>query len=158
MTFNQKLIFLWQLPFTRKCWLLMCIVNSIACLLIIYLLPTKYLRYFLGDPISNRQACSLATPKQTRQSRQIASLMQTVANNVPWPCKCLAQALSVKWILNWLRIPSITYLGAKLTINNKDTQNDNQMKAHAWLSVGPTIVIGRSNEEYTIVGSFTSLI
>jgi len=80
--------------------------------------------------------------------------MRSVANNVPWPCKCLAQALGVKWILKLEGIPSVTYLGAMLT---KCDQDKESMKAHAWVSVGPSIVIGRSKDKYAVVGTFVSL-
>jgi len=69
----------------------------------------------------------------------------------------LAQALSVKSLLSIYNIPSITYLGARFEYNNADTNTNTKqsMKAHAWLSVGPDIVIGHSNEKYTTVGVFT---
>jgi len=91
------------------------------------------------------------------EARQIASLMRTVANNVPWPCKCLAQALSVNWLLKLEGISSVTYLGARLSSKEEQQDGEKAMKAHAWVSVGSDIVIGRNKEQYAIVGAFASL-
>jgi len=151
MTLNEKMSFIWHLLFQRKGWLLGCFFSSIFCLFIVYVLPTKHLHYFLGNSVGNKQLCVLVTPEQLLHARQIASLMRAVANNVPWPCKCLAQALSVNWLLKLENIPSVTYLGARLISKEKQA-----MKAHAWVSVGPAIIIGRSKEQYAVVGTFTS--
>jgi len=74
-----------------------------------------------------------------------------VANNVPWPCQCLAQALIVNWLFRRHKIPAVTYLGAKLS-----PEEPEGMKAHAWVCVGPKTVIGNHDNEYPVVGTFTS--
>lgn len=150
MNSKQKFLFLWRLPFRRKCWLLGCLLGSLAAFFIIHVLPSRYLRFFLGQPHANREFCVLATKRQMLYAMQIASLMKTVASNVPWPCQCLAQALCVNWLLRVEGIPSITYLGASLT--NSDAAG---MKAHAWVSVGPNIIIGHHDGTYAVVGCFT---
>ena len=93
----------------------------------------------------------MATPEQLKKARQIAMAMTNVANNVPWPCLCLAQALCVNWLLKKEGIPSVTHLGAKL-----DNDITKGMKAHAWVCVGPRAIIGGHENSYPIVGTFTS--
>lgn len=157
MTTNEKISFIWRLPLKRKAWLLACFFSSIFCLFIIYVLPSKYIHYFLGHSTNNQSLCVIASPKQILYAKQISSLMRAVANNVPWPCKCLAQALSVKWLLSLYRIPSVTCLGTRFVSSETKAEGSRpEMKAHAWLCVGPLIVIGRSKDKYTTVGTFTS--
>lgn len=157
MTSNDKISFIWRLSLRRKMWLLACFFSSLFCLLIVYVLPSKYMRYFLGRSTNNQPLCAIASPKQILYARQISSLMIAVANNVPWPCKCLAQALSVKWLLSIYGISSVTYLGTRFVPSETKTEGSRpEMKAHAWLCVGPLIVIGRSNDKYITVGTFTS--
>ena len=154
MTFKQKTLFIWRLSLKQKAWLLGCVISSLFCLLIVYVIPSRHLNYFLGEPLSNRQLCVLVTPTQMKQARKIASLMRSVANNVPWPCKCLAQALSVRWLLKLEGIPSVIYLGAMFSAKE---ENNSNMKAHAWLSVGSSIIIGHTSDNYAVVGTFVSL-
>ena len=92
------------------------------------------------------------TQEQRLVARQIASLVKTVAHRVPWPCECLAQALCVNWLLKLERVPSVTYLGAKIESNTTGG-----MKAHAWVCVGPKTIIGQHSDHYAIVGSFTGV-
>ncbi|MBX2849138.1 MAG: lasso peptide biosynthesis B2 protein [Acidiferrobacterales bacterium] len=127
-------------------------MGSLFALVIIYVLPAKYIRCFLGHPLRNRELCVLVTPQQLLQARQISSLMKTVANNVPWPCKCLAQALCVNWLFKVQGIPSVTYLGAML---NKEEVNG--MKAHAWVCIGANTIIGNHDDDYAVVGTFSSI-
>ncbi len=149
MTLKEKIAFVWGLPRKRKIWLIGCFLGSVLTLPIIYVLPSKWLKYFLGYNLKNRQLCVLVTAQQLVYSRQIASLMRTVASNTPWPCRCLAQALCIKWILTLEKIPSVTYLGTARELG--------QFKAHAWVTVGALTVIGGHNNQYSIVGTFTSI-
>ncbi|RBP49927.1 transglutaminase superfamily protein [Arenicella xantha] len=77
--------------------------------------------------------------------------MKTVSSNVPWPCECLVQALCVNWLLNRQALPWVTYLGASLEAGAQPN-----MKAHAWVCVGPHTIIGDRRDQFPIVGTFTS--
>lgn len=148
MTLGEKVSFIWRLPRKRKIWLAGCLISSILTLPIIYILPSKSLRYFLGHSLRNTQLCALATQQQLIKSRQISSLMTSVAANTPWPCLCLAQALCLRWLFFLEKIPSVIYLGT--------ARENGAFKAHAWVCVGPLTVIGQHKGEYSIVGTFTS--
>jgi len=152
MTFKEQIVFVWRLPLKRKMWLAGAFLGSIISLLIIYVLPSRYIKHFLGHSLSNRQFCVLVTQEQDLIARQIASLVKTVAHKVPWPCECLAQALCVNWLLKLERVPSVTYLGAKIESNTPGG-----MKAHAWIDVGSkTVIGGPQHQYYKVVATFTN--
>ena len=152
MTFKEKIVFVWRLPLKRKMWLAGALLGSIISLLIIYILPSRYIKHFLGHSLSNRQFFVLVTQEQRLVARQIASLVKTVAHKVPWPCECLAQALCVKWLLNRYNIPSVMHLGARF-----EEQDSTVMKAHAWVNVGAyTVIGGPQHRQYKVVATFTT--
>ncbi len=106
----------------------------------------------MGSYLENRQVVVIANDAQRIKASRIGRLMKTVSKNVPWECKCLSEALCVKWLLNYYKIPSVFYLGARL-----DKEDKNGMKAHAWVTVGPQIVIGGpGHKDYHVVATFTS--
>jgi hypothetical protein len=111
----------------------------------------KRLCTFMGEHQGNRPVCVLATEAQIRKAYLIGRMMTAVGKNVPWECKCLAEALCVKWLLDRYRIPSVSFLGAHLA-----PEDEKGMKAHAWLSVGPRIMIGGpGHEPYRVTAVFT---
>jgi hypothetical protein len=73
--------------------------------------------------------------------------VKTISRNVPWKCKCLAQAAALKLMLKRRGVESTLYLGV--------AKKDNFM-AHAWLQVGDGVVIGdKGLDDYTVVSFFT---
>lgn len=107
----------------------------------------------MGVSLGNRQLCSVVEEKQLKKSLKISKIMKKVSRNVPWPCKCLAQALTTKHLCDYYGIPCVLYLGAKLDSNTKSG-----IKAHAWLTVGAKTIIGGhdSKKEFGVVGTFAS--
>ena len=104
----------------------------------------------MGDHLENRQLSVLVPPEQMRKAWDIGRLMSSVGKNVPWECKCLSEALCVKWLLNHYQIPSVFYLGAML-----DPEAEKGMKAHAWVTVGHYVVIGGPvHRDYQVVATF----
>lgn len=167
MTSSEKLKFIIQLPLERKLWLICCFIGSIVCWFAIRILSPKKLAASLGHQyLSNRQVSVLATDVQATKASRIGKLMESVSKNVPWECKCLSEAICVKWLLNRYQIPSVFYLGARLQspdILNSDNQNKNEQKikeelqAHAWVTVGPYTVIGAPNHRsYQVVATFVT--
>ena len=110
----------------------------------------------MGTSIGNRQASTLVSDDQLNQAKEMGELMARVANNTPWECSCLTQAICVKRLLNWYRVPSILYLGA--WFDNTSTQASTEFKAHAWVNVrSETVIGGPQNQYYQVVASFINL-
>jgi len=95
----------------------------------------------------------LASKEQVVSAVEMGKFMSMVANNTPWKCQCLSQALCVKWLLNRYKIPSVFYFGSAL--EKKD--NKTHMKAHAWIDVGSkTVIGGPQHQHYKVVATFTT--
>jgi len=135
----------------RKRWVLVCFMGSFVTWFVVRLVPMKKLGVFMGSQLENRQLCVLASEEQIIKARRIARVMTAVSNNVPWECKCLAEALCVKFLLNRHKIPCVIHLGAKF-----DEENKIQLAAHAWVNIERyTIIGGPGHKQYQIVSSLT---
>ena len=70
------------------------------------------------------------------------------AHHVPWNAKCLVQAMAGKFMLRCRKVESTLYLGVA-------KENENQLKAHAWLRCGRQVVCGgRGMMCYTVISRF----
>lgn len=79
--------------------------------------------------------------------RPVARSIKTMAKYVPWQSKCLVQAMAGKRMLSKRGIETTLYLGVN--------KQGSDMKAHAWLRVGPHYITGGNGEpEYTVVRTF----
>jgi len=145
-----------RLPSEEKLWLLTCLLGSFVALFFIYIVRIKHLAHstsLLGEHLQNRPFCALANTEQIQKARRIGHLMRLVSKHVPWYCACLSEAICVKWLLNRLGIPSVFYLGAKI-----DSESDKGVKAHAWVSVGPSTIVGAlGHRDFSVVAVFTTL-
>lgn len=82
---------------------------------------------------------------------RLASAIIAVSKYTFWNSNCFAQALCAHWILKRKKQQHTIYFGVK-----KDENND--MKAHAWLRAGSKIVVGRKgHREYTVLSKFACL-
>jgi hypothetical protein len=150
--FLKKITLITQLPLERKFWLLVCFIGSLLAWFAIRFISMRKLASLMGSYLENRQVAVIASDEQQIKASRIGRLMNTVSKNVPWECKCLSEALCVKWLLNYYKIPSVFYLGARL-----DSEDNNGMKAHAWVTVGPYVVIGGpGHKDYQAVATFTT--
>lgn len=136
----QKGCLFFGMGLEKQAWVAVLTAGSLIAWFAIRLFKMKRFAVFFGEYQENRTACVLATTEQRDKAWQIGRIMEIVTKNVPWECKCLAEALCVKWVLDRYHIPSATYLGACL-------DEKEGMKAHAWLSVSDYIVIGGSGHE-----------
>lgn len=151
MALKNKIGFVIQIPFEEKFWLAACFLGSIISWFVIRLISMKRLASAMGYYIENREICMLATTAQIEKAQRIGYLMEKISLNVPWESKCLSEALCVKWLLNRLRIPSVFYLGALI---EKNDQQD-KMKAHAWVNVAAITIIGsETHTNYIPIASF----
>ncbi|MEX0685336.1 MAG: lasso peptide biosynthesis B2 protein [Balneolales bacterium] len=79
----------------------------------------------------------------------VANSVESVSRRVPWKSTCLVQAAAGKIMLNRRRLPATLYLGV-----NKNLREAGSIKPHAWLTSGPTVVIGGDIDKYVIVSEF----
>ena len=112
----------------------------------------KRLARLMGAHLENRQLSVIVNEAQLKKAHEIGGVMRAVSRHVPWPSKCLTEALCVKWLLNRYHIPSVMYLGARI-----NPEDQNGMQAHAWIKVGRFAVVGgEGHKSYTVVASFTT--
>lgn len=146
------------MPLERKYWLLSCVFGSFLCWFFIRLFSAKELASGMGHQyLSNRRVSVIATEEQARKASRIGKLMESVSRNVPWECKCLSEAICVKWLLNRYQIPAVFYLGARLNDNEETADGEPLLQAHAWIKVGPYTVIGApTHRHYQVVATFVT--
>ncbi len=140
------------MPIRDKVWLCPLFIYSGIVRLAILILPFRTLAPLLGQHHRNVQLSPLATPIQLEQAWRIGRIVRTATRWTPWQSKCLVQAILVRSLFTYYEIPYVLYLGTTLT-----EEGEAPMKSHAWIKVGPWIVIGREgHRKYHVVGSFIS--
>ena len=134
----------------EKVWLLVFLIGSLVISLALRFISVQRILGFLGHPLENRTLMMLATKQQRALSVDMARVMGQVANNVPWPCECLVQAICVKWLLNRNNIPSVLYFGVRI-------DDPKSLKAHAWIDVQQdTVIGGPQHQSYKVISTFIS--
>ncbi len=118
-------------------WTVMFVLGSILATWAIRGLSLRRITAFLGEQQATTGLCVLASADQREKARKMGRVMAAVGRNVPWECRCLAEVLCVKWMLDRYRIPSVSFLGARL-----DPACAAGLRAHAWLMVERLVVIG----------------
>ncbi|MEN9576600.1 MAG: hypothetical protein RL514_4455 [Verrucomicrobiota bacterium] len=150
MALGRKLFTFLRLGPEKHLWVLAFTLGSLLAWVAIRTCRMKRLGQFLGEHQKTTSLSVLATQAQVAKAWAIGQVMAAVGRNVPWECKCLAEALCVKWMLDRYRIPSVTFLGAYLA-----PEDAKGMKAHAWLAVERKIVIGgRLSPAYQVTAVF----
>jgi len=150
MSFAQTIKHITSLPLEKKGWLVVFFVGSLFTKLLLKVISMPKLARLLGSHLDNRNVSMLATSQQIHTALDMGRLMSQVAKAVPWKTSCLPQALCVKWLLNRYGIPSAFYLGAAIS-------SSEGMKAHAWVDVQQSTVIGGpQNQHYKVVATFTT--
>jgi len=143
----------------EKIWVILLFFLSGIARAAILTLPFRYIAPFLGQHYQNAQLAVIVTEGQLQKARRIGHITELTANNTPWQSKCLIQAMMAKWLLNHYRIPYVLYLGvAKSTaiLGTREIENSDLI-AHAWLSVGPSIITGDDGHRaFTIVSTFVA--
>lgn len=146
----RKTVTLLRMHPEKQLWVGAFFFGSLLAWAAIRIFRMKQLGTFLGEAQKTNGISVLATAAQLNKAWEIGQVMTAVGRNVPWECKCLAEALCVKWMLDRYRIPSVTFLGAFLA-----PEDEKGMKAHAWLSVERKIVVGgRLSPRYQITAVF----
>ena len=151
MTFKQKLAYFLKLSFERKLWFLVTIPTSLLVWMIISSRRNKLLQLFMGNHLDNRMLCVISTEHQSLKAWRIARVVEAVCKGVPWECQCLTEAICTNIILYCYKIPSVFYLGSKF-----DHNEEVNLKAHAWLTVGEYCIIGGqvADQGYLVTATF----
>lgn len=153
-TFFKKTQTVWRLPQRKKAWVLILYPLSGVIRLAILTLPYKILSKYYGNLHSNTQLSIPCDETQKKIAWEIGKITDLIARHTPWKSECLVQALMVKTLLKYYQIPHTLHLGALMC---KDPEEE-PMKAHAWVLVGPWIVCGaEGHEAFSIVATFTSI-
>ncbi len=148
----KKLKTVLKLPLREKIWLFLFYPYSGLLRAAILLLPFKWLSRFYGVYYQNTQLSPLVSAKEQMTAWRLGRIAEMTAKYTPWESKCLVQALMVKTVLNYYRIPYVMHLGARLTEDPKEP-----MKAHAWVKVGRWIVAGgEGHRAYGLTATFVS--
>ncbi len=100
--------------------------------LMIWFLPFKAIKPFLGVHMKNSALTDRKTLSQLRKTR---NYVLKIGKVVPWKCTCYVDAISAKQLLKRRKIVTTLYFGV-----GKDDKK--KLIAHAWLQCGDIIVTG----------------
>jgi hypothetical protein len=152
-TLIRKLRSGWRLPYREKLWFILFYPYSGLIRLAILTLPYRILSRRYGYPYANTQLSLPVSASDRQLAWRIGKIAELTAQYTPWESKCLVQALMVRTLLRFYRIPHLMHLGAVLTKNPNEP-----MKAHAWVKVGPWVVSGRDGHQaFAILATFVSI-
>ncbi len=136
-------------PMQHRLWLLQLVILSALAKPAIALIPLRILTRYLGPAQQNIRLCAVATPAQLETARCIGRLTATMARITPWTSQCLVQVLAAKTLLARQQIPWVAHLGVR-------QEAGQELKAHAWLTVGPDVVVGRrEHRTFTVVATYS---
>ena len=102
------------------------------------LLPFRKIAAWLGTP--GVEVLIAVSADQIGIAEEIGWAVGAVAKRVPWDGRCLAQALAATGMLRRRGLEGAVSFGA-------GREQDAQLAAHAWLSIGSCIVTGGPGRE-----------
>jgi hypothetical protein len=112
--------------------------------LAISVVPFKRIAPFLGV----HMASSDVNGNRQQTASRVSCAIRVMSFHLPWECKCLAQAISGKMMLQKRKISSTLYLGMAKDENGV-------LSAHAWLRSGDAIITGGGNlQRFTVISTF----
>jgi len=114
--------------------------------LAILILPFRWIAPFLGQHMASSDENDKSSGRQA--VIPVSRAILNMSRHLPWECKCLAQAISGKMMLQRRQISSTLYLG----VSKKE---DGDLYAHAWLRAGNIIILGGGGlERFAVVSTF----
>lgn len=143
----SNLSIFWNKPLSHKLLLIRIFLLLSVAGFANLILPFKVYARFLGEINSE----SARNPKgiDWEYVERIAQSIKNVSLASPFDFKCLVQATAGKVFIARKGIDSTIYFGVKKV-------ESQTMKAHAWLRVGPKIVLGGEiADEYNTVSTFS---
>lgn len=120
---------------------------------IILFIPFRYFSRELGQSAKTITYTPVLDASQTIRARHIGQVVRATAKVTPWESVCFSQALVACLLLRISAIPYIMHFGLA---KNPDATDEDQMKAHAWVTAGSVAVTdGRHNLfKFTVVASY----
>lgn len=107
--------------------------------------PFRRISPWLGRQVQLAAQTPLLEPRQIEVARRVGRVVRLAARYTPWESKCLAQAMTARFLLARRQIPHAFYLGVA-----KDLVDG--MTAHAWICAGPVYVTGGNGfARFTVV-------
>ncbi len=114
--------------------------------LAIRVLPFPRIACRLGEHMAESSEADVLIRAKCLQ--HISWAVSAMSHYLPWECKCLAQAIAGKKMLQRRGIGSTLYLGVA-------TEGEKALTAHAWLRSGSMILTGaRGKDRFTVVSTF----
>ena len=111
------------------------------------LLPFRWLSPHLGARMKQAPDTNIPSSMHTLVS-DISQAVNRAAHHIPWKAKCLVQAMAGKFMLRCRKVESTLYLGVA-------KENEDQLKAHAWLRCGRQVVCGgRGMACFAVISTF----
>lgn len=151
----RKLKTAFRMPLRKKIWFIFLYPVSGVGRLASLSLNLKKVFWYLGYTHENKQLSLIATDEQVSLAYKISKTATLISKYVPWESKCLIEAIMVKTLLKYYRIPYVIHIGVKKT----DDENK-PLLAHAWLKVKDNVVIGGDGQgckSYGITCTITSI-
>ena len=114
--------------------------------LAILLVPFRHIARIFGP--QHAETPAVADLASEPRVRHLGTMIRATARNLPWECKCLAQAMAGKVMLARRGLPSTVYFG----VRNDD---EGEFGAHAWLRSGAVYVTGGpGHRHFTVLTIF----
>lgn len=101
---------------------------------LVRLVPARCWLPRLDGPLVGRSSVT-STPLPA----DVGRVVPAVARRLPWKCSCLIQAVAGKRVLRHYGVDSTLCLGVR-----PGEASEAELRAHAWLRVGPDIVLGEA--------------
>lgn len=122
------------------------LAEAVAALLlaatVVHLLPRRWLRRLGGAASAVGEGREPAAPLALARARAVTGRMARVAGRLPWRSTCLVRALAGRMLLARRRIAGGRIrLGVRL--------HEGRLEAHAWLLLGPDILLGGEAADFT---------
>ncbi len=122
----------------------------------ILILPSRRLMTLLGSQVDPTGLADGGGPYDV--AVRVARIVEAVSRRLPLRRRCLTQAIAAKLMLQRRGVSSTLRLGLGRIPDATDSSGTDPFKgivAHAWLSVGGSIILGGDEGDYRIVASFT---
>jgi hypothetical protein len=104
---------------------------------VITLIPLRWITRYLGTPMQETPTDAVSAP-QLREAHRISWMIEKLAPRTPTNSNCYPRALTARWLLHRMKIPSTVYYGAAFDPEGM------WLEAHVWVRCGPLIVSGAS--------------
>tara|TARA_R110002167_G_scaffold81044_3_gene222175 strand:- start:111 stop:599 length:489 start_codon:yes stop_codon:yes gene_type:complete len=142
----------WKLPLREKVWLILLFPYSGFIRASTYIFPFRIFSKALGLHYQNHTLSTVVTEQQRMLAWRIGKIVELATRATPWEAKCLVQAAMARTLLGYYHIPYVLHIGARITHEESEP-----LKAHAWVKVGPRVIIGGGGlQAFGIVSTFIS--